>query len=470
MPQDDAPEASEPTPSATAKTPIERALGLITDVRPGEAPTALLLTLNVFILLTAYYVIKPVREGLILEMKSGAEYKSFMSGGIAIALVFLVPAYARFAARVPRNRLVVGITLFFVSHLVFFYLASLVDSLRANLGLFFYVWVGVFNMMVVAQFWAFANDVYDEERGTRLFPLVGIGASVGAALGAQFTSLLAEPVGRYQLLLISAGLLTICAYLFHVVHHRETKSRASHPTPSSPSKKPEPRGLRGLGFDLVFKHRYLRLLAMFSLIFTLVNTNGEYMLSKLFKDVARDAVAAGVLAEQDVGDYLTAAYGRFYFYVNVLGVLLQAFAVSRVVRYGGLKLAFLVLPSIVLLGSVAFIVVPILAVLRVTKIAENATDYSLNNTVRNMLWLPTTRDMKYQAKQAVDTFFVRMGDVASTAVVAVFGVALGLGLRAFAAINVVIVLSWLILAIAIIRENRRLSATREQLAPGSQGR
>lgn len=92
MPQDDAPEASEPTPSATAKTPIERALGLITDVRPGEAPTALLLTLNVFILLTAYYVIKPVREGLILEMKSGAEYKSFMSGGIAIALVFLVPA------------------------------------------------------------------------------------------------------------------------------------------------------------------------------------------------------------------------------------------------------------------------------------------------------------------------------------------------------------------------------------------
>ena len=435
-------------------------------MRPGEAPTALLLTLNVFILLTAYYVIKPVREGLILEMKSGAEYKSFMSGGIAVALVFLVPAYARFAARVPRNRLVVGVTLFFVSHLLLFYAASMVNSLRAGLGLFFFLWVGVFNMMVVAQFWAFANDIYDEETGKRLFPLIGIGASLGAALGAQFTALLAEPVGRYQLLLVSAGLLSICALLFHVVHRWESaRSMSPGGAPaSSPQAKPEARGLRGLGFDLVFKHRYLRLLAAFSLVFTLVNTNGEYMLSKLFKDAARDAVAGGAIETAAVGDFLTAAYGQFYFYVNVLGVLLQSFAVSRVVKYGGLKIAFLVLPCIALLGSTAFLILPVLAVLRVSKIAENATDYSLNNTVRNMLWLPTTREMKYQAKQAVDTFFVRMGDVASTAVVAVAGVALGLGLRAFAAINVTAVLIWLVLAVAIIRENRRLSKTRDQLA------
>src|SRR5690606_19269073 len=111
-------------------------------------------------------------------MKSGAEYKSFMSGGIAIALVFLVPAYARFAARVPRNRLVVGITLFFVSHLVFFYLASLADSLPATLGLFFDVLAGVCDVVVVAQFGGLAYGVADEEVGTRLFPLVGIGASV----------------------------------------------------------------------------------------------------------------------------------------------------------------------------------------------------------------------------------------------------------------------------------------------------
>ncbi len=463
MPQ---PSSADPPPGSSKKSPLERFLGLVTDVRHGEAPTALLLTLNVFILLTAYYVIKPVREGLILEMHSGAEYKSFMSGFIAIALVFLVPAYSAFASRVPRNRLVVGVTLFFVLNLVLFYLASFSPPWRAKLGLVFYVWVGVFNMMVVAQFWAFANDIYDEETGKRLFPLVGIGASIGAALGAQVTAFLAEPVGRYQLLLVSAGLLALCAILFHWVHKRETSGKTPRPSASDGDAGATKEALaevkRGFGFDLVFQHRYLRLLAAFSLAFTLVNTNGEYMLSKLFKASASAAVHSGAISSGDVGNFLTAAYGQFYFFVNVFGVLLQTFAVSRIVKYAGLKVAFMVLPCIALLGSVAFLILPVLSVLRISKIAENSTDYSLNNTVRNMLWLPTTREMKYQAKQAVDTFFVRMGDVASMGVVAVAGVALGLGLRTFAVINLVIIGVWLVLAVAIIRENRRLSAIQER--------
>jgi len=254
-------------------------------------------------------------------------------------------------------------------------------------------------------------------------------------------------------------MLSLCAALFHWVHRRETargatdepgKSAATDQSATPPQK-------RGYGFDLVFKHRYLRLLAAFSLTFTLVNTNGEYMLSKLFKEAASAAVASGTIQAADTGNYLTAAYGEFYFYVNVAGVLLQTFAVSRIVKFGGLKVAFLLLPVISALGQSAFLVVPVLAVLRFGKTAENATDYSLNNTVRNMLWLPTTREMKYQAKQAVDTFFVRLGDVASTGIVAVAGAALGVGLRTFALINLCIIFLWLFVAVAILREHQRLS-------------
>jgi AAA family ATP:ADP antiporter len=437
-------------------------LGLVTEVKPGEATTALLMMLNVFILLTAYYVIKPVREGLILAMEGGAEYKSFMSGGIAVALLFLVPAYSSFASRVPRNRLIVGVTLFFVSHIVLFYLASSMPALRGQLGLIFYVWVGVFNVMLVAQFWAFAADIYTDSQGKRLFPLIAIGASVGAALGSQITAVLAVPLGRYNLLLVSAALLSGCALLFHTVHLRESSRSRSEDSSdhrsadTSKSKKP------GFGFDLVFQHKYLVLLAAFSLTFTLVNTNGEYMLSKLFKVAAASAVEGGDIAAGEEGDFLTAAYGEFFRNVNVLGVLLQTFVVSRIVKFGGLKLAFFVLPVIAALGQTAFVVVPALAILKLSKTAENATDYSLNNTVRNMLWLPTTREMKYQAKQAVDAFFIRMGDVASTGVVAVAGVVLGVGLRTFALVNLCIVAVWLVLAAAIVRENRKLSEQREQ--------
>jgi AAA family ATP:ADP antiporter len=102
-------------PADDERTTLERLLRVVTDVRAGEGVLSLTLALNVFLLLTAYYVIKPVREALILGMTSGAEYKSYMSAVIALALLFAVPAYARFVDRLPRLRLVVTVTLFFAS-------------------------------------------------------------------------------------------------------------------------------------------------------------------------------------------------------------------------------------------------------------------------------------------------------------------------------------------------------------------
>ena len=135
------------------------------------------------------------------------------------------------------------------------------------------------------------------------------------------------------------------------------------------------------------------------------------------------------------------------------------FVVSRLVKYAGFKASFFVFPVIALADAVAMVVVPALAVLRIGKTAENATDYSLNNTLRNMLWLPTTKDMKYLAKQAVDTFFVRMGDVSSALLVAL-GAYLAWEVRAFAVANVALVAMWLVVAGAILKAQVALKAQR----------
>lgn len=435
---------------------LERLLRLFTDVRQGEAGTALIMAANVFLVMTAYSFIKPVREGLILAMKSGAEYKSYMSGAIAIALLVAVPAYARFADRVHRNRLVVVVTLFFASHLVLFFFASAVPSVRQYLGLLFYLWIGIFNMMVVAQFWAFANDLYTEDQGERLFPLLGLGQTGGAVAGASLAVVLVEPLGVYSMLLVSAALLVGCALLTQIAHRRESRSvSASH---EHAEKKPEAKGARKGAFELVLKNKYLLAIALFSLLFTWVNTNGEYMLGKLFKEDASRAVEQGLIAEADVKERIASGFSRFFLYVNIGTVLLQAFVVSRVIRYGGLKLAFFVFPLIALAEAFAVAILPALWVLRIGKTAENATDYSLNNTVRNMLWLPTTREMKYKAKQAVDTFFVRMGDVSSAVLVFVAAGVLGLSVRAIAISNIVLCALWVLLAIRIVRAYRDLSA------------
>jgi AAA family ATP:ADP antiporter len=445
---------------ATAEDPQRslalRVLGLVTDVRRSEAPLALALGANVFLLLTAYYLIKPVREALILALDSGAEYKSWMSAAIAVALVVLVPAYARLVDRLPRLRLVVGVTLFFASHLVAFFAASQFEALRASLGLVFYVWVGVFNMMVVAQLWSFATDLFDSERGKRLLPLVALGASLGAALGSKIAAWLVLPLGVHALLLVSAALLVACAFLFVLAerfavalgaeHPAEARKRASQTRPS------------GAGaFGLVVRHRYLLAVALFTLAFSWANSNGEYLFGRLVKASADEAVANGTLAKSDVGVYIGRTYADFFFAVNVLGVVLQAFVASRVVRFGGLALALGVLPFVSLLSSVAALAVPALAVVRIGKTLENASDYSLNNTARQLLWLPTTAEMKFKAKQAIDTFFVRTGDVSSALLVLLGSGVLGWSVRGFAAVNVVLAALGLGLSFWVVREGRRLA-------------
>jgi ATP:ADP antiporter, AAA family len=433
---------------------LSRALRPITVVRPGEAVTALLLTANVFLLLTAYYVIKPVREALILALESGAEYKAYMSGVIAVALFVLVPLYAKLVDRLPRIRLVIGVTLAFAGQLFLFFAAMGVESLRSQLGLIFYAWVGIFNMMVVAQFWAYANDLYDEEQGTRLFPMVALGASVGAAGGSQISAFLIPLVGLSAMLFVATLLLVACAVLFLLVERRL-------PLPSHAADlDAEPKKSSGAGaFQLVLTTRYLVLIALFALTFSWVNTNGEYMLGKLVKADATEAVRRGELAGPDVGKYIGATYGEFFFYVNVLGVLLQTFVVSRVVKWLGLSKAFLIMPLLALGNAAAVAVIPLLSVLRIGKIAENATDYSLNNTLRQMLWLVTSTEVKFKAKQAVDTFFVRAGDVCSALSVWVFAAVLVIPLQRFAWLSIALCVAWLVLAIAIGRGFQKRVAT-----------
>src|SRR5215831_6198056 len=158
--------------------------------------------LNVFVLLTAYYIIKPVREALILS-GPGAEIKSYAGAGQALLFLLIVPLYSAIATHTNRVKLINGMTAFFISNLVIFYILG---QMKFSLGVVFFLWVGLFNLMMVAQFWAFANDIYTQEQGKRLFSIIGIGSSLGAILGAQIAGWLFKPLGSYSMLLVAAGM------------------------------------------------------------------------------------------------------------------------------------------------------------------------------------------------------------------------------------------------------------------------
>ena len=169
--------------SSAPKGPLDRFLGLFADVQAGEAPTALLLMLNIFLLLAAYYLLKVIREPLVLS-EGGAEVKSYAAAAIAGLLVILVPLYSALASRVSRVPLINGVTSFFLVCLVLFFVLS---RMGVPIGVAFFIWVGIFNLMVIAQIWAFVNDVYTVEEGKRLFAIVGVGAWRGSIAGSNAT-------------------------------------------------------------------------------------------------------------------------------------------------------------------------------------------------------------------------------------------------------------------------------------------
>jgi AAA family ATP:ADP antiporter len=420
---------------------------LFTDVKPGEATTALLMSLNIFLILMAYYVLKPVREALILG-EGSAELKTYMSAAQVGVLLLAVPLYGRLVERLNRRRLINVVTAFFVLCLIVFFVLG---KSGVPLGKVFFLWIGVFNLMIVAQFWSFANDIYTKDQGERLFAIVGFGASLGAVFGSRFADMFIKRLGVYELMLVGAGLLVVEVLLTNYIDRREMAGRVRVPAAPKPAAaEPHPNA-----FAMVFKTRYLLLMALMLLFLNTVNTTGEYILSSIVKDAAVHEVGAGDPAA--VGASIGQFYATYFTYVNILGLLLQLFVVSRVVKYLGVPIGVMILPALSLTayGVIAFI--PILRAVFAAKVSENSTDYSINNTIRNMLFLPCTREQKYSAKQAIDSFFVRMGDVTSAGIVFVGTTFLALHPRGFALINIVMVLIWLSLAWRIGQQYKALT-------------
>src|SRR3954462_14162680 len=147
------------------KSRLDRVLSLFTDVRAGEGAIAVLMLLNIFLLLVCYSVIKTVREPLIL-LGGGAELRSYAAAGQAMVLIAFVPLYSWLASRVDRTKLLVGVTLFFVVCIELF--AAAVTAGAPYVGVAFFIWVGIFNISLVAQFWSFASDIYTRDAADRL--------------------------------------------------------------------------------------------------------------------------------------------------------------------------------------------------------------------------------------------------------------------------------------------------------------
>jgi ATP:ADP antiporter, AAA family len=270
--------------------------------------------------------------------------------------------------------------------------------------------------------------------------LIGLGSSLGAWVGSMRAGQLVENAGPSRLLLGGGIAVVVCVLLMRVadrITSRESKTQskmAGEKLAAGPS-----------GFRMILSDRYLMLIAGLVLLLNVVNTSGEYLFGRYVVETANTMYGAGADGEQARQRFIAETYGSYFGYITLVGFLLQAFVVSRVFKFIGVGRALFIHPIVALSSYLLMLRAPSLEALRVLKIADNSINYSLGNTTMQALWLPTSRETKYKAKQAVDSFCVRAGDLLQAGVVYT-GELTALTVGGFAAVNVLFALGWLSVA------------------------
>lgn len=395
-------------------TRFERFLSLFTTVQPGEGRCIALLCSQAFTLMVAYYLIRPVREALILT-EGSAELRSYAVGVQALLLIAIIPIYSALVRHVDTSRVFRRVNAFFVVNLVAFFLLG---QAGYRFGFVFFVWASIFGVMTVTQFWAFATDLFNVKAGQRLFGIIAVGVSGGAWIGARLSSAAFDLLGPYGLMLASAGVLTLTIALSERARSSlPAASRSTQPERSSTVALDGPSRWLG-GFAVIGRSRYLIGIAALVVLLNWITSTGEFVLSDWLAQTARSE------APDAPGAYIGRFMGNYCASIALLGFLIQLLLVSRIILKAGLARALLVTPVAFFVGYLVIGVVPAFALLQSVLVVQRSLDYSLLNTSRSALLLPASREAKYQAKTAIDTFFYRLGDLLSTLTVFV-------GLRCF---------------------------------------
>ncbi|HET8690781.1 MAG TPA: Npt1/Npt2 family nucleotide transporter [Steroidobacteraceae bacterium] len=421
---------------------LDRCLSLLAPVRRGEGYAVSVLFLQAFSLMLAYYLVRPVREALILT-QGGAEFRSYAVAVQAALLLVIIPAFSAWVRRVESKRIYALVNAFFVSHLILFCAATLAGW---RIGFAFFVWGSLFSVMAVTQFWVFVTDLFNVNAGERLFGLIAVGLSAGAFAGAQLASNLIDAFGAHGLMLASAASLSLATML-------SLRARAAVPEPARCDARTMPaRGHWLGGFAVIARSRYLVAIAALVVLLNWVTSAGDYVLTSWLVDIA-----ARVAPGEESG-YIGHFMGRYCAAVTAVGFLVQLLLVSRIIQFAGLARALLVTPLAFVAGYLAVGIVPAFMLLQAVLVLQRSFDYSLLNTTRNALMLPMEREAKYQAKTAIDTFFFRAGDLLASGSVFIGTRVFDEARTQFIWLIVVLSLTMLLVAWLVSREYARRGA------------
>jgi ATP:ADP antiporter, AAA family len=359
----------------------------------GETWALALSFLYFLLLLASYYILRPVRDGLVALL--GTDELKYLNLVVLLVMAILTPIFATLMARVPRTKLLPAIYLFAIANLLAF---AFVFENAAWLDMgtrVFFVWIMVFNMFVIAVFWSFMADIWNEEQARRLFGLIAAGGSAGGLIGPMLAQRLAAPIGNSGLIL-TAAILLAGAMICLIALARRVLSQPGTRTNSS-----ELAAFGGSSLQSV------KLVARSPFLLGIAGLVCVGAVVAQFAYVETGRLARSLYATQHE---LTIYFARIDFWTNAVTLCLQAAVVGLLTSRFGIKAP---LTGLAIVGCISFIPValmPTLGMLSVTNVIRRAAEYGLGKPGRDMLYTVATPQEKYLAKNVIDTLVYRGSD------------------------------------------------------------
>ncbi len=413
-------------------------------VKASELLVVVLACAYFFCVLACNYILRPVRDEM--GIQRGSEGLTWLMTGTLVVTILINPLFSLLVGRYSRRWFIPVTYQFFAINLVLFYVALLQFPHRTEwLQNAFFIWMSVFNLFIVSVFWGFMSDLFTNEQGKRLYPLIGVGGTLGAIFGSQLTSAFVDLVGPEAMLLVAAGALEL-AIVFMILLDRQ----APHGTVK---KEKHERASAWAGMELVVTKPYLRLLVLYMVLQTSLATLLYFQQAGILEDWSSDkAERTQLLADINT-------------WVNLTTLALQLFASGHLIARFGVMRTLLITPCVFALAFGGLSVASTVVVLVGAQIAARATEYAAARPVRETLYTVVSRTERYQSKSFIDTFVYRGGDA-----LAGWGnqglVVLGLALPVMALVSIPLAVAWIATAFVLGRKQEAMASVPE-VAVGS---
>jgi AAA family ATP:ADP antiporter len=372
-------------------------LARLFNVEAREAPAVFAGLLMFFLVFTGYFMLRPVRETM--GIAGGVENLQWLFTGTFVATLAAMPLFGWLAGRVRRRRILPWTYSFVALTLIGFAIGFRVAPDDPWIARAFYIWLSVFNLLIISVAWSVLADLFASSQAKRLFALMAAGASFGGLCGPVLGVLLVGPIGHDGLLVLSALLTLSAAGAGYALQ----RWRDANPLPAEEtSARSRPIGGNPFaGLASVLRSPYLLGIASFVLLLATITTFLYFEQAQL--------VEATFPNREDQ----TRVFGTIDAIVQGLAVLTQLFLTGRIAQRLGVGILLTAVPLIMAFGFLWLAFAPVFAVLAIVMVARRAGEYAFVRPGREMLFTIVPVESKYKAKNVIDTVVYRGADALS---------------------------------------------------------